>query len=142
MKVKDIMTYNPEVIQGRDLVIHAAEKMRDLNVGAIPVFDGEEPVGMLTDRDIAVRVVAQKLDPETTTVGEVMSGEIIFCTEDMEIEEAAHIMEYKQIRRLLVKSGKNEFSGVLSLGDIAMSAGKELSGEVLHEVSGIAHPER
>jgi CBS domain-containing protein len=142
MKVKDIMTYNPEVIQALDLVEHAADKMRRLNVGAIPVFDGDKPAGMLTDRDIAIRVVAQKLDPATTSVGDVMSGEIIFCTEDMDIEEAAHIMEYKKIRRLLVKGKTNIFIGMLSLGDIAMSAGAELSGEALHEISGIAHPER
>ena len=116
--------------------------MRDKNEGVIPVFEGDKPVGMVTDRDIAVRAVAEGREPSTTRVKDIMTPEVFFCTEDMELDKAAQIMEYKKIRRLLVKDEKKNVVGILSLGDIATSTPKEFAGEVLKEVVGVAYPER
>ncbi len=142
MQVKDIMTYGVDFIQPSDSVKSAAEKMRDRNVGACPVFDNKQPVGMITDRDITVRCVSQGCNPSDAKVEDVMSREVIFCKENMDVDEAAHIMEYKKIRRLLVENENREVVGILSLGDLAMSTTNELSGEVLRDVSGISYPNR
>ncbi len=141
MKARDIMTYSLETIQATESVQNAALKMEQMNIGAIPVYDREVPVGIVTDRDIIVRAIAHGKNPAITTVGEVMTPNVLFCTEDMPIEEVAHIMEYKQIRRLPVKNDRGQFVGVISLGDLAMSANKELAGEVIKEVSGIVFPD-
>jgi len=142
MKVKDIMTYSVEGVLSSDTVFQAAEKMKEKNVGVMPVFEQKKPIGMITDRDIVIRVIAEKRDPFSTNVTDSMTHEIIFCLEDMDIKRAAEIMEYKQIRRLLVENHDHQAVGIISLGDIAMSEPNELSGEVLREVSGVAHPER
>ena len=142
MKVSDIMTYGVDYVTPSDPVKKAAEKMRDRNVGLIPVFEGKNPVGMLTDRDLALRVIAENRDPLTTRVSDVMTHEVLFCMENEDVEEAAHVMEYKKVRRLLVKNENREVIGVLALGDIAMSMTRELAGEVLKEVSGISYPSR
>ncbi|HEX3019013.1 MAG TPA: CBS domain-containing protein [Chitinispirillaceae bacterium] len=142
MKVNDVMTYGVDFVNPGDTVRDAAKKMRDKNEGAIPVFEGQEPVGLVTDRDITVRAIAEGKDPSSTKVSEVMTPEVIFCTEDMELEQAAHIMEYKKVRRLLVKDEQKHVTGMLSIGDIATSTPKEFTGEVLKEVTGVAYPER
>ncbi|MFP4163236.1 MAG: CBS domain-containing protein [Chitinispirillaceae bacterium] len=142
MQVKDIMTYGVDYLTPADTVRTAAERMRDENVGVFPVFDRDEPVGMVTDRDVTVRCVAEGLNPAETKVTGVMTPEVFFCMENADVETAAHIMEYKQIRRLLVKNDDGKVIGILALGDIAMSTNNELSGEVLHDVSGLSYPKR
>jgi CBS domain-containing protein len=142
MKVSDIMTSGVDFIKPTDTVKDAAVHMRDRNIGIIPVFEGENPVGLITDRDIALRVIAEGRDPFTTRVFDVMTHEIIFCHDTMDVEEAAHIMEQRKIRRLLVKNRDGHVVGVLSLGDIATSMTRELTGEIFQEVVGVAFPER
>lgn len=142
MKVSDIMTYDVDYALPTDSVKSVSERMRDENIGVVPVFDNGKPVGLLTDRDIAIRAVAEGKDPVQTKVSDIMTHEIIFCMENMDVEEAARIMEYKKIRRLLVKNENDEFIGILSIGDVAMSMTKELTGEVLQEVTGTAYPQR
>lgn len=142
MKVNEVMTYGVDYVRPDSTIREVAEKMRDKNEGVIPVFEGGEPVGMVTDRDIAVRAIAEGREPSSTRVKDIMTPEVFFCTEDMELEEAAHIMEYKKIRRLLVKDEKRNVIGILSIGDIATSTPKEFTGEVLKEVVGVAYPER
>lgn len=143
MKVNEVMTYGVDYVRPEDTLKDVARKMRDKNEGVIPVFQGEDnPVGLVTDRDITVRAIAEGKDPGATKVSEVMTPEVIFCTEDMDLEQAAHIMEYKKIRRLLVKDEQKHVTGMLSIGDIATSSPKELAGEVLKEVTGVAYPER
>ncbi|NLL12947.1 MAG: CBS domain-containing protein [Fibrobacter sp.] len=142
MKVNEVMTYGVDFVRPDNTIREAAEKMRDKNEGVIPVFEGSEPVGMVTDRDIVVRAIAEGREPSSTRVKDVMTPEVFFCMEDMELEEAAHIMEYKKIRRLLVKDEKRNIIGILSIGDIATSTPKEFTGEVLKEVVGVAYPER
>ena len=118
MKVNEVMTYGVDFVRPDNTIREAAEKMRDKNEGVIPVFEGSEPVGMVTDRDIVVRAIAEGREPSSTRVKDVMTPEVFFCMEDMELEEAAHIMEYKKIRRLLVKDEKRNVIGILSIGDM------------------------
>jgi len=136
MLLKEIMTHNVEVVSPGDTLEQAARKMEELNVGPMPVCEGNRVVGMLTDRDITVRAVAAGCDPKATLVADVMTQEIISCYEDQDVRDAARLMEEKQIRRLLVLSRANQLVGIVSLGDLATEAGDPGEpGEVLKKVS-------
>ncbi|MBD3241327.1 MAG: CBS domain-containing protein, partial [Chitinivibrionales bacterium] len=138
MKVKEIMTAHAETIASTASVKAAAERMRQCDVGILPVMDGDQASGIITDRDIVVRTIAQGLNPSATSVGEVMSKQVISCGEDIDVEEAAKMMENARVRRLLVKDNEGRVCGIVSLDDLAMHHhNRGLSGEVLHEV---AHP--
>jgi CBS domain-containing protein len=142
MKVTEVMTRNPEIVRSGDSVKRAAEIMKQINVGVVPVFNGDNAIGILTDRDIAVRLVAEGKDPMNTKAGDIMSRDPVFCTEDADVEDVAQMMSDKKLRRLLVKNDQGKLAGVISLGDLAVSLGKETSGEVIKEVSEPAEPER
>ena len=136
MLVKDIMTHDVEAISPSDTLEQAARKMADLNVGPLPVCEDDRIVGMITDRDITVRATAAGCDPKTTLVGDAMSQDIISCYEDQDVQDAAKLMQEKQIRRLLVVNRANELVGIVSLGDLATEAGDQgQPGEVLKKVS-------
>jgi CBS domain-containing protein len=136
MLVKEIMTRNVEVVSPGDTLEQAARKMEELNVGPLPVCEGNRVVGMLTDRDITVRATAAGCDPKTTLVSDTMSQDITSCFEDQDVREAADLMKQKQIRRLLVMNRANDLIGIVSLGDLAAESGDPRQpGEVLKEVS-------
>src|SRR3954463_14470446 len=115
MIVKDMMTHNVEVVSPGDTLEQAAGKMEELNVGPIPVCEGHRVVGLITDRDITVRATAAGCEPKTTLVGDAMSQDIISCYEDQDVQDAAKLMQEKQIRRLLIMSRANELVGIVSL---------------------------
>ena len=143
MRVGAVMTPNVEVIGSNAPLKEAAAKMKNLDVGLIPVCEGDELKGTLTDRDITVRGVAEGYNPSETTVGDIMSTDLAYCFEDEEIEEALSLMEARQIRRLPVLSRERRLVGIVSLGDLAVHAGqKERLGETLKEVSQPAIPRR
>jgi CBS domain-containing protein len=119
MKVKDIMTPNVECASPDDTVQEAAYAMKALNIGLLPVCDGDCLAGMLTDRDIAIRAVADGRDPTLTRVGEVMTPNFICCYEYDEAEEAARLMQDRRVRRVLVLDSNKQLVGVVSLGDLA-----------------------
>src|SRR5947207_14082037 len=102
MQLKDVMTRRVEVIHPDDTLATAAEKMKSLDVGPLPVCDGERLVGMLTDRDITVRATSEGRDPRTTRVRDIMTQEVFYCFDDQDVRDAAEIMERAQIRRLPV----------------------------------------
>jgi CBS domain-containing protein len=136
MLLKEIMTHNVEVISPGDTLEQAARKMQELNVGPMPVCEGNRVVGLLTDRDITVRATAAGCDPKATLVADVMTQEIISCYEDQDVRDAAELMKEKQIRRLLVMSRGNDLVGIVSLGDLATEATDPGEpGEVLKGVS-------
>jgi CBS domain-containing protein len=117
--------------------------MKTLDVGLIPVCDGEKLRGTLTDRDITIRGIAEGHNPSQTTVGDIMSTDLAYCFEDEEIGEALNIMEARQIRRLPVLSREKRLVGIVSLGDLAVHGGeREVVGETLKEVSQPAIPRR
>jgi CBS domain-containing protein len=141
MLVKDIMTHRVDFVNRTDTIQEAAQKMRDDNVGALPVFDSNYLVGMLTDRDITIRSTASGKDPSKTSVYEVMTTEVYSCSEEFTIEEAAALMEKKQVRRLLVKNADGHVTGMISLTDLARGFKRELAAQVLSKISTPAHPQ-
>jgi CBS domain-containing protein len=143
MQIKDIMTRNVEVIHRDTLLKDAAKTMRTLNIGLLPVCDGEQLVGMLSDRDITIRSAAIGLEPRKTRAGEVMTTEVICCFEDQDIEEAVSLMEKKQVRRLPVLNRDKQLVGLVSLGDVAVRTGdRELAGKTVEQISAPAEPNR
>jgi len=115
----------------------AAKQMRAHNIGALPVFRNDRPIGILTDRDIVLRALAARgfaRGPDTS-VTDVMSRDVITCFDDHEVADAAALMGEQQVRRLLVMNHAGEPVGILSLGDIAEHASEELAGQALGEVS-------
>ena len=141
MFLRDVMTRNVEDISPQIPLTEAAQKMRSLDVGALPVCKDGRPIGMLTDRDITLRAVAAGRDPSQMLVSEAMTPQLIFCYEDDDLHEAARIMEERQIRRLVVFDHNNCPCGIISLGDLATRTDDEhLSSEVLQRVSEPAQP--
>ena len=140
MKVNEIITHDPQVIRPETALIEAAQKMKSLDIGMLPVCDGDRLVGVITDRDITVRGVAQGYDPKTARVQEVMTPEVIYCFDDEDVKDVAKKMEEKQVRRLPVLNREKRLVGIVSLGDLAVRTGKEkLAGEVLERVSEPGH---
>lgn len=135
MKVKDAMHKNVEWVQPTTTLAVLAKKMRDLDIGALPVGENDRLVGMVTDRDIAIRAVAEGKDVTKLTARDVMSKGIVFCRDSEELEDAARIMEEKKIRRLPVLDDKKRMVGMLSLGDISHAASRAIAGEVAAAVS-------
>jgi CBS domain-containing protein len=136
MNVSEIMTTDFEMIDSTTTLVETAEKMKLLNVGFLPVKEGTRLIGLLTDRDIVVRGVAQDLDPKTTAVKDIISSEIIYCYDDDSVEDAARLMEDNQVRRLIVVDHDQRPVGIVSIGDIAVKSGQEqLAGEILERVS-------
>jgi len=136
MKVKEIMTREVEVVHTGDPVKDAAQKMRIRDIGFLPVFEGDELIGALTDRDIILRSTADGLDPNRHIGRDLVTSPIVYCFEDQDVEEAARLMEEHQIRRLAVMGldGKR-LVGVVSLGDVARNGTKKTSAKVLQSVS-------
>ena len=135
MQVKDAMHKGAEWVGPETPVIEVAKKMRDLDVGSLPVGENDRLVGMVTDRDVTCRGVANGRDWTRLTAREVMSNGIIYCKDTEDLEDALRIMEQKQVRRLPVIDDKKRMVGMLSLGDVAHAASHELSGEVVAAVS-------
>jgi CBS domain-containing protein len=143
MELRDIMTRNVEVVNGNASLKEAATKMKKLDVGLIPVCDGDRLKGLLTDRDITIRATADGRDPSKTKVSEVMSTDIAYCLEDQAVDEAVILMEARQIRRLPILNQDKQLVGIVSLADIAVHVGdRDLTGETLEEISEPAEPKR
>ncbi len=141
MQVKEVMSPRAETIAIDESLQVAAEKMRRLNVGALPVVVGDRPVGMLTDRDIVVRGVARGLDPARSPVREAMTPQLIWCFEDQDTYEAAQLMEQKAVRRLMVFDRNERLVGILSVDDLAAEARQEkLAGEVIDSAATMRPP--
>ena len=137
MLIREVMTSPVEVIHPDATLQAAAQKMMELDAGALPVCDGDRLVGMVTDRDITVRATAKGCDPKTTPVREVMTAAIVYCFDDRDVSEAARLMENHQIRRLPVVNRNKRLVGILSLGDLAVRDTRDshLDEEILEEVS-------
>ncbi len=143
MQVQEIMTCNAETIDAEASLIEAAQKMKQLEVGALPVWESGKLAGMITDRDIAIRGTAQGKDPAETSVEEIMTPQVYYCFEDDDIHEAAEMMEEKSIHRLLVLDENDEPSGFVSLADFAVKCQDErLAWEILEKISEPACPQR
>jgi len=136
MHVKDIMTRDVATVAPHTVLQEAAAKMKALDVGLLPVCEGDRLVGMVTDRDITVRAVSEGADAGSHRVRDVMTSDVVYCYEDQDVQEAARLMEEKQVRRLVVLTRDKRLVGVVSLGDLAVQTGDErMAGEALENVS-------
>jgi len=136
MRVSQVMTRNAECIKPDASVQEAAKRMKSLDVGALPVCDNDRLVGVITDRDIAVRSAAEGRDPKADRVQATMTPELVYCFEDEDAADAARRMQEKQVRRLPVLNRDKRLVGIVSLGDLAVEARDDkLSGETLERVS-------
>ena len=135
MQVKDVMTEEVDLIDPHMSLAEAARLMRDDDVGALPVGENDRLVGMVTDRDIVVRCVADGKDVTKTGVGEAMSIEVLYCYEDQPVEEIAANMGQNQVRRLPVLNRQKRLVGIVSLGDLATGGDGRAAGEALERIS-------
>jgi CBS domain-containing protein len=135
MLVREVMTCGVEVVHPDTTLEEAAAKMELFDIGLLPVYADDQLLGTLTDRDITVRSVALGQDPTEDRVRDVMSREVVHCFEDQEVDEAARLMQDKQIRRLPVLSRDKRLVGIISLGDLAEIVDEKLAGETLGQVS-------
>jgi CBS domain-containing protein len=140
MQVQECMTNNVKMIESTATLLEAAELMRDADIGAVPVADAGRPIGMLTDRDIVVRALAEYKDPNQTRVRDIISPRLRTVYLDQDVSEAAELMAREQIRRLLVLDHDQAPVGILSLGDIGKSeSGADTGAQALQ---GISEPHR
>lgn len=140
--VSEIMTRGVRSLSPSDSVLMAAQAMDEMNIGAVPVCDGKRLVGMVTDRDITVRGVAQGRANEDTKLKDIMSPDVKWCFEDQRIEEVLDEMASGQIRRLPVVDRERHLVGMITLGDIAAKTGHAEVGESLGDISEPASPDR
>jgi CBS domain-containing protein len=133
--IRDLMTGNPCTIDAGKSVAYAAKMMRDENVGLAPIVEGDKLVGTVTDRDIAIRVVAEGKDPEQTTVREVASTSLITIDPAQELDEALRLMSKHQVRRLPVVEEDGRLVGVVAQADVARIGDDRQTGQVVQEIS-------
>jgi len=132
--VSDIMSTSVQVIEPEETLQRAAQIMQDLDVGALPVCNGKQLLGMVTDRDITVRGVAAGLAPATACVSDVMTADALWCTEDQDTEEVMRLMGEAQVRRMPVINVDKELVGIVSLGDLALRQGGHID-ETVRQIS-------
>lgn len=116
-------------------VSDVAALMKKEDIGSVPVAEGDRLVGMITDRDLVLRVLPDGADPKTLKARDVMTKGVVYCSTDQSIEDAIHLMEDKKIRRLPVMNTEKRLVGMLSLGDVSHHASRELSGELVHALA-------
>ena len=138
--IAEIMSTDVRTIQPQESLRRAAQCMQELDVGALPVCDGERLLGMLTDRDIIVRGIADGLNPDQACVSDIMSPEVEYCTVDQDAEDAKRLMGSKQLRRLPVVDKYSRLVGIVSLGDLVTRESGHIDA-ALREISepGPAH---
>ena len=139
--VRDAMTEDPRSIGASASVVEAARLMREEHIGSLPITDDQQLVGMITDRDITTRVVAEAADPKLTSVGDVSSGDPISIEPEKDLEEALLLMARHQVRRLpVVDNGK--LVGIVAQADIALTENEKKSGKLLEAISEPSERER
>jgi CBS domain-containing protein len=133
--IRDVMTKNPCAIDADKPVAYAAKMMRDEDVGLAPIVEGQKLIGTLTDRDIAIRVVAEGKDPQTTIVRDVATTRLVTIDSDQDLDEALRLMADNQVRRLPVLDQDGQLAGVVAQADIARHASDQQTGEVVEQIS-------
>jgi CBS domain-containing protein len=134
-KVRDAMTSNPRTIMTDAPITEAARIMKEADTGIVPVVEGGRLVGTITDRDIAIRVVAEARDPQATKVDEIASREIVTVDPDQDLDEALKLMARHQVRRLPVVEEDGRPVGMLSQADVARESKDSKTGKLVEEIS-------
>ena len=136
MNVSEVMTASVETCSPDDTLQAVAERMWKLDVGGIPVCENDRVIGMITDRDIVVRAVSRGEDVTACRVGDVMTPDIVYCSPDDSVTEAARLMAARQVRRLAVIDDQRRLCGIVALGDLALEVNDDkLTGRVLEHIS-------
>jgi CBS domain-containing protein len=133
--IKDVMTSNPCSIDAKKSVAYAAKMMREEDVGLAPIVEGDKLIGMLTDRDIAIRVVAEGRNPEQVKVADVASKQVVTIDPQQELDEALRVMAKHQVRRLAVLEEDGKLVGVVAQADIAREGDDMQTGKLVEEIS-------
>ena len=131
---RDIMTTPAETLAPTATLTEAAQQLRDLNVGSLPILDGEHLLGVVTDRDIVVRGIAEGLDPSSSTVAEVATGAVVTVDVDDDAADVARIMGERQVRRVPVLDG-GKLVGVIAQADVARDLDARTTGDVVEDIS-------
>ena len=134
-KVHEVMTDRPRVVTPETTVSEAAQLMRNDDIGSLPILDGEQLAGMVTDRDIVIRAVAEGKDPRGMPVREVASRELVTVNADEELSRALQLMASQQVRRLPVVDDDGRLVGILAQADVAVEAREKDVGEMVEEIS-------
>lgn len=134
MQISEVMTANPQVAKPSDTVADVARRMNKVDAGAIPVVADGKILGIITDRDIVLRVVGEQRSFDTK-VEEVMTTEVQTCREDASIADVIFQMTDKQVRRILIVDAAENLTGIVSLGDVAQEASARKAGAVLEDIS-------
>jgi CBS domain-containing protein len=139
MKIEDVMTADVSYVAPDTAISDIARKMRDADIGATPVVENDRLIGMITDRDIVVRVIAEGMDARRMTARDAMSAGILYCFADEAVEAVLENMGDQQIRRLPVVNRDKRLVGVVSLGDLSLTGKRKAAGEALQEISEPRH---
>lgn len=133
--VRDVMTSNPRSIEPSTTVTEAARLMKSEDIGSVPIVDGDQLVGVVTDRDIVIRVVAETKDPQSTTAGEIASRDLVTVDPEQDLDEALRLMAQHQVRRLPVAEEDGRLVGILAQADVAREGKDAQTGHVVQEIS-------
>ena len=134
--IRDVMTANPETVSERDSLLQAARIMRDQDTGVVPVVDGRKIIGLVTDRDIVVRAIADGKDVSNVRVNEVMTKQVRTVNEDSSVDEVLNLMSGAEIRRVPVVNQSNELVGIVSIGDLASRTNRDGKvGKAIEDIS-------
>ncbi len=133
--IRDVMTSDPHTIDAEKPVAYAAKMMREENVGLAPIVQGDKLIGMLTDRDIAIRVVAEGRNPDQVKVRDVASKQVVTIDSQQDLDEALRIMAKHQVRRLPVLEEGGKLVGVVAQADIAREGDDKQTGKLVEEIS-------
>lgn len=134
-QIKELMTVKPRTVKRGDSIVEAAKLMKGEDTGIAPIVDGDRLVGVITDRDIAIRVVAEGRDPQSTKVEEIASQNLVTIDPQQELDEALRLMAQHQVRRLPVVEEDGKLVGIVAQADVARHASPERTGEVVGEIS-------
>jgi CBS domain-containing protein len=135
MHIKEVMTQRVSFVQPSTPIAEIARTLRNDDIGSVPVVENDRLIGIVTDRDIVVRVVAEGIDLQAATARDAMSPRILYCFEDQTVEEVLENMGDNQVRRLPVIDRDKRLVGVVSLGDLAVAAKRKAAGDALQEIS-------
>ncbi len=136
-QIRDVMTSNPECVNEKDSLRDVARIMKDRDTGVVPVVDGRKIVGLITDRDIVVRGLAEGKNLENASISELMTKQVRTVRDDASVNDALELMNSAEVRRVAVVNGNDELVGIVSLGDISVKSDKDTKvGKTVESISG------
>lgn len=136
-QIRDVMTANPETVSEKDSLRDVARIMKDRDTGVVPVVDGRKIIGLITDRDIVVRGLAEGKNLESASISELMTKQVRTVRDDASVNDALDLMNSAEVRRVAVVNGNDELVGIVSLGDISINTDKDADvGKTVESISG------